>query len=180
MAESAWLTYPDLARFPDDGMRRELIGGELIVSPSPRTRHQEVLRRLAVMFSVHIDRHGGGRIFIAPLDVVFSEGDVTEPDLLFVANDQLEIVTEMNVRGAPALVIEVLSEPRIDRIRKRDLYARFGVPEYWIVDTEADRVEVYRLEAGSYAKPMILEPGDALGYERLPELSIDLSPLFAE
>jgi Uma2 family endonuclease len=179
MARSGTLTYADLASFPHDGLRRELIDGALIASPAPRIRHQEIARRLVVMLSIHIDHEGGGRVFIGPVDIVFADDTVLEPDLIVVTTNQNDIVTEVNVRGAPALVIEVLSEPRIDRVRKRDVYARFGVATYWVVDPDADRVEVYRLEDDRYGKPEILEPGETLTYDGLPGLEIDLSTLFA-
>lgn len=179
MPESAALTYADLASFPDDGMRRELIDGELIVSPSPRTRHQRISARLHLLLANHVAASGGGEVFYAPLDVVFSQTNVVQPDLLFVPDDRRHILTDENVHGAPALVIEVLSEARIDRVRKRDLYAQFGVPEYWVVDPDADRVEVYRLTGDRYGKPEILEPGETLVYDRFPGLAIDLEKLFA-
>lgn len=172
------VTYADLASFPDDGLRREIIDGELIVSPSPRSRHQEILARLHLLLGNHVAERGGGKVFFAPLDVVFSQINVVEPDLLFIAEDQLEILTEANVQGSPALVVEVVSNPRIDRVRKRDLYARFRVPEYWVVDPDADRVEVYWLRGETYAKPQIFEPGETLTYERLPGLEIDCTRLF--
>lgn len=173
------LTYQDLASFPDDGLRREILGGELIVSPTPRTRHQDVVLRLGVALFQHIEVHGGGRVFVAPVDVVLSERDVVEPDVILVADSQREILTEQNVQGVPALLVEVLSDSRIDRVRKRDLYVRFGVPEYWIADPEADRVEVHRLAGDRYAKPEIFEPGDRLTFEGLPGLVVDVAALFA-
>ena len=173
------LTYADLAAIPYDGIRRELLDGELIVSPSPVTRHQRLVLRIVTAFSDHIEANGGGEVFIAPLDVVLSERDVVEPDVVFVRTANAAIVTEPNIQGVPDLVIEVLSNPRIDRVRKRDIYARFGVPEYWIVDPDADRVEVYRWSAGGYAKPEISEPGEFLDYSGLPGLRLDLTRLFA-
>jgi len=180
MAGRALLTYDDLSDFPDDGLRRELIAGELIVSPSPNRRHQELVGSLYLFIANHVVAHGGGKVYLAPFDVLFSRHDVVEPDLLFIPDDRLDILTDANVQGVPGLVIEVLSNPRVDRLRKRDLYARSGVPEYWIVDPDADRVEVYRLEAGGYGKPVVLEPDEILTYARLPGLSIDLEALFAE
>lgn len=179
MADGTLVTYDDLAAFPDDGLRREIIDGELIVSPSPKTRHQRLVGRLYLALGTHIEQKGGGEVFVAPFDVVLSDVNVVEPDLLFIAGDQSQILTDANVQGAPALAIEVVSDPRMDRVRKRDLYARFGVLEYWVVDPDADRVEVYRLQARGYAKPEILEPGETLTYERLPGLKIDLAVLFA-
>ncbi len=174
------LTYADLASYPDDGLRREIIDGELIVTPAPRLRHQEVLARLHLIFGNHVAASGGGKVFFAPVDVVLSDSNVVEPDLLFIADEQTDLMTEANVQGAPALVVEVLSQPRIDRVRKRDLYARFGAAQYWIVDPDADRVEVYRLGGDErYPKPEIFEPGETLTYERLPGLRVDLAQLFA-
>ncbi|HEX9775951.1 MAG TPA: Uma2 family endonuclease [Actinomycetota bacterium] len=179
MAQSELLTFDDLFHFPDDGLRRELIDGELFVSPSPVTRHQEILGRLYLEFGVHVRDVGGGKVFIAPLDILFSDRDVVEPDLIVVADDRLDVIGEKNLRGVPSLLIEVVSDSRYDRVRKRDLYARYGVPLYWIVDPDADRIEVYHHEAGGYAKPEIFEPGDTLTVEFLPGLALDLTTIFA-
>lgn len=173
------LTYADLAAFPDDGLRRELLDGELIVSPSPVVRHQEVLGRLFLAIGGYVAEHGGGKAYLAPLDVVLSDSNVFEPDLLFIAEADLGILTEKNVQGAPSLAIEVVSDSRIDRVRKRKVYERFGVPEYWVVDPDADRVEIYRLEGPTYAKPQILEPPDEVTFVGLPGLRISLDKLFA-
>ena len=172
------LTYADLASFPDDGLRREIIDGELIVSPSPRIRHQAVLGRLHLIFGNYVEAKGGGLVLFAPMDVVFSDRNVVEPDLLFVAEDHSDVITEMNIQGSPTLVVEVLSNARLDRVRKRELYSRFSVPQYWIVDPDADRVEVYLPGPDGYGKPEILEVGDVLSYDRLPGLQVDLAKLF--
>lgn len=178
MPEPALLTYEDLFSFPDDGLRRELIDGELFVSPSARTRHQVIVLRLAVLMSNHVDEHGGGQIFVSPLDIVFEPKTVLEPDVFFVGNDRLDILTDMHVHGVPTLTVEVLSDPRHDKIRKRDAYAKYGVPEYWIVDPDADRVEIYRLTDKGYGKPEILEVGETLTTPAIPGLEIDLAHLF--
>ncbi len=180
MPERALLTYQDLReRFGEDNVRREIIDGQLFVSPSPRTRHQEIVIRLTVAFFLHTSEHGGGRVIAAPFDVVLSEANVVVPDLVFIADDQAAILNDHNASGAPALLVEVLSDARRDRVRKRDLYARFGVAEYWVLDPDADRVERYRRRRGGYGKPEILEPGETLTYDRLPGLTIDLRALFA-
>jgi Uma2 family endonuclease len=171
-------TYADLATFPDDNLRRELIDGELIVSPAPRTRHQQIVGRLHLLLGNHVEAFGGGEVYLAPTDVVLSDINVLEPDLLFIAEAQLEILNEKNVSGPPALVIEVLSNPRIDKVRKREVYGRFGVPEYWVVDGETDRIEVHHLNGDRYDKPELFEPGDRLRPGALPDLEIDLGLLF--
>lgn len=173
------LTYADLAAFPDDGLRRELIHGELIVTPSPLVRHQRLVGFLYLRLAGHVERQGGGEVFLAPMDVLLSDDSVVEPDLFFVPDASAGIITRANIQGVPALVIEVLSNPRVDRVRKRDLYAEFGVPEYWIVDPDADRVEVYRLDAGRYGKPEILEAGDTLTTAAISSFSLPVGDLFA-
>jgi Uma2 family endonuclease len=135
--------------------------------------------RLFVAFAGHLKEHGGGRVFVAPFDVVLSQFDVAQPDIVFVAVSDEDVITDANIRGTPTLAIEILSDPRHDRVRKRDLYARAGIPEYWIVDPDADRVEVYRLGGSSYAKPKIVEAGDSLSPTALPDLRIDISAVLA-
>lgn len=179
MEGSGTLTYEDLLAFPDDGLRRELINGELFVSPSPKTRHQRISVRLTTAFANYFAAYGGGEAFHAPLDILFTNKDVVEPDLLVVLDDQREIMTEKNIQGVPALLIEILSDPRHDRVRKRNLYAKVGVPEYWIVDPDADRIEIFRLGARGYGPPEILEPGDELAFARLPDLRILLADVLA-
>ena len=173
------LTYADLAAMPDDGMRREIIDGTLVVSPSPRIRHQMVGGRLHFAFQRQLLGPAQDRI-LWDVNLVLGEHDIVEPDILFVTDDQAGIVEDVYVRGIPALVIEVLSEPRLDRVRKRDLYARYGVPEYWIADPDADRIEVYRLADGAYGKPEIFEPGDTLTFEPIPGLAIDVAAVFPQ
>ena len=171
------LTYDDYLLYLDDGLRRELIDGEIYVTPSPLVRHQVIVGRLYWEIEQHLRAHGGGRVLLAPCDVVLSDHNVVEPDLLFVSSDDAGIITERNIQGPPTLVIEVLSDPARDRRLKRDLYASFSVPEYWIVDPDAQRVEEYSLAEGIYPKPSILETGDKLTTDSLPGLVIEVSEL---
>jgi Uma2 family endonuclease len=106
----ARLTYQDFLRIPDDGKRHEIIDGVHYVTPSPNLRHQQLSGRLHYAIEHYLRRHPGvGEVFYAPFDVVLSNWDVVEPDLLLVLSDQRTILTEQNVQGAPALVIEILS-----------------------------------------------------------------------
>ncbi len=173
----AGLTYQDYASFPDDGVRRELIDGELHVTPSPVTRHHRIAFRLARVLADHVDRHGAGEVFVAPYDVVLSDHDVVQPDIVFVSTADSPAVTEANIQGSPTLVVEVVSDPRTDRGRQRELYARHEVPEYWVVDLDADRVELHHLQGSSYPKPQILEPGDTLLSPTFPGLSVEVADL---
>lgn len=145
------VTWRDALEMPEDGNRYEAIGGELYVSPPPKPPHQWVIANLFQELSDLLVRPGWGRLFCAPIGVEFAETEEgVQPDLLFVSNERLHIVTEDAIRGAPDLVIEVLSPrtARRDRTVKRQLYQRHGVAEYWVVDLEAKQVEVWRFAAG--------------------------------
>ena len=179
------LTYDDFVRFPDDGLRHELIDGVHYVTPCPVTRHQLLMGRLHLAIGNYLeDTPGAGLLFMAPFDVIFSRWDVVEPDLLFVARDQLEILTDANIQGAPALVIEILSPgtKKRDLGIKRDLFDRGGVREYWMVDPKADDLTIHRRRpAGDLAKVSQLAAGatEALSTPLLPGFSLSLAKLFA-
>ena len=97
------LTYDDFVHFPDDGQRHELIDGEHVVTPSPNIRHQQILFNLTLLLGSWLEHHPIGRVYFAPLDVVFSHFDVVEPDLLYMSNERMAaIVTKQHVRGAPS------------------------------------------------------------------------------
>lgn len=137
------LTYPDYLRMPEDRNRRELLGGDLYVTPAPSPAHQRVVANLIEVLNRWVNTHGLGRVFGAPIDVVLSELDVVQPDVIFVSSSRLAIVTAQSLQGAPDLVVEVLSPSTapVDRGRKMELYARSGVQEYWLVDPDQHLVE---------------------------------------
>jgi Uma2 family endonuclease len=185
VAQGAYkLTYEDFLHFPDDGKRHEIVDGEHFVTPSPSVRHQRVLRRLYDVVGRFVEERGLGEVFFAPLDVVLSDHDVVEPDLLFVSAAQQAILTAANVRGAPELVVEVLSPAsrRLDEVLKQRAYERTGIVEYWVVDPEAETVKVFRREGESFARPLLLSAAreDTLTSPLLPGLEIRLAALLAE
>ncbi|HST59399.1 MAG TPA: Uma2 family endonuclease [Longimicrobium sp.] len=143
-------TYEEFARLPDDGNRYEVIAGELYVTPAPGSLHQQVVVRLVLALGNFAEEHGVGTVFTSPYDVIFGDGDYVEPDVVFVRRDRDDIVADHGMVGSPDLIIEVLSDStaRRDRGIKRERYAAYGVPEYWIVDTEAKQIEVLRLTGG--------------------------------
>jgi Uma2 family endonuclease len=171
------LTYADLQAFPEDNLRRELIDGELIVTAAPRTRHQEVVMTLAASLWIFAKEHGG-QVLPAPADVFFSLENVVEPDVLFVRADHLERIERSFVRGAPDLVVEISSPStrKLELVRKRELYERFEVPEYWYIDIEVDQVQAYRLEDG-YRTALILGRKDTLDSSAIPGFSIAIDDL---
>lgn len=179
------LTYEDFVRIPDDGRRHEIIDGVHYVTPSPVLRHQVLLGRLHLAIGTFLENHPDiGQVFLSPLDTVFSPWDVVEPDLLFVAADQLNILTEPNIQGAPALVVEILSPGtrRRDLGIKRQLFDRGGVREYWLVDPKARDLTVYRRTPdGSFPKVAQVSAGDdgTLTTPVLPRFALSLAKLFA-
>ena len=177
-------TLEDYLNFPDDGKRHEIIDGDHYVTPSPKTRHQIVSMNLTRAFVLYLDRHPIGRLFAAPFDVVLSDLDVVEPDLLYISNERTGILTEAHVRGAPDIVIEILSSGtrRRDEGIKRKLYERVGVREYWLVDPEIDTVKVFRRVEGAFVRvaELSVEANEALTTPLLPSFSAPLAEIFAQ
>ena len=177
------LTYDDFLRFPDDGKRHELIDGEHYVTPSPNTRHQRISGRLYLLIGNWLEAHPVGQLFYAPFDVVFSNFDVVEPDLLYMSNARAsEILTVKHVSGVPELVIEIGSPGtrKRDETLKRRLYERTGVTEYWVVDPDLDAIRVYRRSTEGFDRPFELsaEAGDVLSTPLLAGLEIPLARVF--
>src|SRR5438128_192534 len=136
-------TYQDYLNLPED-RRYELIDGELLMSPSPSERHQRLVLELAVILTSFVKGHGLGRVYIAPFDVVISDTDVVQPDILFVSNERASRIGERAVHGTPDLVVEILSRSTAERDRtiKAKLYARAGARELWLLDPVAKTFEV--------------------------------------
>jgi Uma2 family endonuclease len=177
------LTYEDYAAIPNDGKRYEIIDGELYVNPSPITRHERIAAEIEYLLRTYVRVLRSGEVFDAPYDVVLSDSDIVQPDVLYVANLRRHIVTDKNIQGAPDLVVEVLSESsrRLDLIIKRQLYERYGVTEYWIADPTVDTVIVYRRIGEKFVRfaKLTAEANDILESPLFPTLTINLRELFA-
>ena len=172
-------TVKDYMTTPND-RRFQLLDGELISAPSPTNRHQTIVLALAnVLSPIVLERHLG-KIWIAPFDVVLSEHDVAQPDILFVSGPRSHIITEANIQGPPDLVVEVLSPGTedYDRGYKRILYSRHGVKEYWLVDPAAETVEVLTQQTEGLALSATYQRSQSLASPLLPELAIDLEQVF--
>ena len=173
-------TYGDYLALPQNGPRYQLVDGDLIVSPSPTSRHQRILARLFRILANHIAARRLGEIFCAPLDVQWSEHDATQPDLLFVAEGRRGRVGRRGVTGPPDLAVEILSEDREMYLDvKRKLYARHGLPEYWVVDPEAGVLFLYRLQEDPAAPFRTFGSADRLESPSFPGLTVDLRDVFA-
>jgi Uma2 family endonuclease len=183
-AEPIRFTYEDYLAFPDDGRRHELIDGEHLVTPAPTPRHQELSVRLVVAIANHLAAHPIGKVYAAPLDIILSDANVVEPDIVFVSREHLAIVGDSGVQGGPDLVVEIVSPSsrRTDEVTKRRLFDRFAVREYWVVDPEIEVVKVYRrTDDGAFAcaaEPSREESG-VLNTPLLPGFAFALGELFA-
>ena len=181
-APSRRLTYADYCKFPDDGKRHELIDGAHYVSPSPRYIHQQIIINLASIFHAWTRETENGIVLTAPFDILLSENDIVQPDLIFISNENRDILTEKNAQGAPDITIEVLSpgNPQYDRQLKYHRYEQFGIREYWIIDPVLEEVRVYRLEKGHYKDAIIFnhDTRSTLESSLLPGLFIPLEEVF--
>lgn len=173
------LTYADYLRTADDE-RYELLDGELFRFPSPREIHQYILGRLFLRLGTFIYGRNLGRVYCSPFDVVLSDTDVVQPDLLFVSSGRESIITAENVRGAPDLVVEILSPATAERDRtlKLDLYARYGVREYWIVDPDDRKITLFLRDESRFEFVGSYEAEASLHSPTLAGFSIALEEIF--
>jgi Uma2 family endonuclease len=171
------LTYDDYVLIPEDGLRHEILDGEHYVSPAPTLGHQLASSALHRMLSPFVHENRLGWIIAAPLDVLFSEHDVAQPDLVFISKERAGIMMGPNIQGAPDLVVEILSPStrRRDEGLKLPIYERFGVRECWLVDLERRVVRVFR--SGSAAE-LSAEADDVLTTPLLPGLEIRVIEIF--
>jgi len=173
-------TYKDYKNLPESETKRyELIEGELIMVPSPNFKHQCISRNIEFILQEFIKKKNLGTIIYAPLDVHLGD-NVIQPDILFISKERSYVITEEEIRGAPDLVIEILSPATAqkDRTYKRTLYAQYGVQEYWIVDPEEKIIEVLTLKEKGYETFSIYKKTDTLNSPLLPGLRIKLTEVF--
>jgi Uma2 family endonuclease len=173
-------TYADYVNLPEES-HHEILDGDLLMSPSPSTLHQRVVLRVLEIVSAWAKSTHAGEAFVAPLDVVLSEMDVVQPDVLFVASGRSEIVKERGVFGAPDLVVEVLSKATAERDRtvKAKLYARAGVKELWLVDPDAKTIEVLVNGPEGFTPQSIARGDEAVRSNVAPGLIATPAHLFA-
>jgi len=173
--------YEDYKNLPESETERyELFKGDLIMVPSPTTYHQQILGNLEFILKDFVKRNDLGHLYHSPLDVVLSQENVVQPDILFISKNSSEIITEENIQGAPDLTIEILSESTAgrDRTLKKTLYAKYGVKEYWLVDPETKTIEVLGLTERGFIRKSYYREGETLTSPVLKGLRIDLKEVF--
>ena len=178
-ATQAKLTYADYLETSDDE-RYELLNGELIEYPSPKEIHQSVLGDLYLIVAKFIRERSLGKVYFSPFDVVLSDTNVVQPDILFISNERADIITPDNVQGAPDMVVEILSPATVERDRtvKLDLYAQHGVKEYWMVDSVAKTVMVLVQGESGFEVSGIFGEGRTLRSSSLEGFSVEVEEVF--
>ena len=176
------LTMADLEAMPDDGNRYEIIEGELFVSCAPGLTHQRVLGNILFLVLKYLEDKPIGEVLTTP-GLILSDYSGVVPDVVFFTNESRErIVSGERLTGAPDLVIEILSSGpeniRRDRVAKRQLYGRHGVPEYWMIDLEHRLVEIYHLQDTSLELIATLQDDNEIVTSALPGFSCTASEIF--
>lgn len=179
--QAKYWTYEDLFDLPDDGRRYEIIEGVLYEMPSPNMEHADLLMNLILHALWPAIEPLGGRVYTAPLGVFLPGANPVQPDILVLPPAQLPFKRRRGVEGPPALVVEVLSpgNPEHDRVRKRALYARAGVPEYWLVIPNEATIEVLTLDGDHYRTHARATADDTLTSPLLPALACPAARIFA-
>ena len=176
------LTVDDLHLLPDDGNRYELIEGELLVSTAPGLPHQRIITNVILEIGLYLRQKPVGEVITTP-GVIFDIFNAVIPDLVYVSHERRDQIEHGGrLRGAPELVIEILSpgseNRRRDEVVKRQTYGKFGVEEYWIVDPEQRAIEVYRLSEGALLPVATLTEQDTLTTPLLPSFAIEPGIIF--
>jgi Uma2 family endonuclease len=177
--QGSW-TYDDYAALPEDEHRYEIVNGVLVMAPAPSPEHQDIVLEIASYLRTHIKLAGLGRVFPAPIDVDLGPKNVFQPDVVVVLNAHLDRVAAKKIVGAPDLVVEVVSPGSgvMDRIAKYAVYARAGIPEYWIVNPLRQTIEVSVLEDGEYHSLGVFHRQDLLPSRVVPGLPVRVEQFF--
>ena len=174
------LTYKDYEALPADGRRYEIHEGELSVTPAPTPQHQRVSGNLYEILRSHVKSHGIGEVFYAPIDCILGETTVVQPDLIYLDTARLAAISARGIEGPPTLIVEILSPTTasIDRSTKRQLYARYGVPYYWIIDPVAQTIEAYTLSGPGYQLTQRATGTESISIPAFSDLSFSLASLW--
>ena len=174
------ITAQDYRDLPEGGPRYQLIEGDLLMAPAPTTTHQKILLRVAFILQQHLEDHPLGELMLAPFDLYLTDINVYQPDLVFVARESAALVRKDGIHGGPELVVEILSPStrQFDLGPKKRIYARCGVLEFWALDPDTRRVEVFDLRASESEPAGTFREGDEFSCRFFPGLSILTTKLF--
>lgn len=174
MVREIKFTIEDLERFPDDGKRRELIGGQIFVSTAPSIHHQLVVKRLTTLLDNFLAEHPLG-VALPGVGVIFGIHDGVIPDVVFVSAERIDLLQQQRMYAPPDWAIEVLSPSNsdYDLQTKRKLYQQQGVRLYWAINLEHQEILVFEDDE----QPAVFKRGDQAAVPMLPGLSIDVGTL---
>ena len=136
----------------DDAPHLELMEGQIVQKSSPSPFHQRISRKILKLIDNYVVSNDLGEVFYSPIDVILDSYNLLQPDLLFISNEQKNIVSKDGIIGSPALVIEIISPSSVmrDRVHKKKIYERNGVKKYWLVYPEYEEIEIFELKDGKY------------------------------
>jgi len=176
------LTVHDYYTLPEYGPQYQLIDGELLMAPAPNRFHQVISGNIEFILRKYIESHPIGKIYDAPFDVCLSDVNVFQPDILFLAKEHYALETEQGLRGAPDLVVEILSPKtsKLDLGVKKEIYTRCGVEELWIIDPDALRITIFRLQENAGTPHQVIGCNGQWTTPLLPGLAINAAAVFED
>ncbi len=171
-------TYEDYLKFPEDGLRYELLDGEIFMTPAPSVPHQYTSKRVQRLLEAYFEGSRSCLVLAAPVDVILADVDVVQPDLVVVAEGPQ--ITTRGIVGAPLILVELLSpsRPDYDRLTKSRRYAARRVPHYWIADPDQHTFECFVLEGDTYRLDAVAAGGETLAVPAFHGLVIPLGALW--
>lgn len=174
------LTIKEYRLLPESGPRYQLIEGELFMAPAPNRYHQSISRNLEYILMRYLEIHSVGELYHAPFDIFIDETNVFQPDIVFVSNSRLAILTEEGIQGAPDFIVEILSPKTaiIDRTIKPSIYARSGVQELWLIDPNQLTIEVFHLQKHASRPEATYGATDRFSSETFPGVEFDAAKIF--
>ena len=174
------LTVEDYRMMPEAGPRYQLVEGELFMAPAPNRFHQDISLNIVLMVGGYLEKHPIGKLYEAPFDVYLDEFNVHQPDIVFIAKANYEILTDAGAEGAPDFIVEILSPKTafLDKKAKRKVYARAGVKELWFVDPDTRMVHVYFLQNDPDHPAATYGEKDTFSSPHFPSLKIRVARIF--
>jgi Uma2 family endonuclease len=175
------LTYEEYARLtPPDSSIYELHNGQIVKMPTPTPKHQLFSTNLVTEINIFIRPKKLGRVIAAPMDTVFTPNDVLQPDILFLSTNNLHLIGDKKIEGAPDLVVEILSPSNHakEMAYKKMIYELSGVREYWLVNLENQTITQYENLEKEFVKRQVLQKTDVLQAIVLQGFQINVASLF--